>query len=101
MASRDVVHFKMAVHKFEVSSKILKILSWGARAPPAAPYSAVPDFTNVHIILLSQHCHYHWCHNTVLVLPILLVRRISLCYVCKLRLKVWLIRKKLQKHFSC
>ena len=50
---------------------------------------------------LSQHCHYHWCHNAVFVLPTLLVRRISLCYVCKLRLKVWLIRKKLQKHFFC
>ena len=63
--------------------------------------SAVPDFTNVHIILLSQQCHNQWRHNTVLVLPILLVRRVSLCYVCKLRLKVRLIRKKLQKLFSC
>ena len=50
---------------------------------------------------LSQHCHYHWCYNAVFVLPTLLVRRISICYVCKLRLKVWLIRKKRQKHFFC
>ena len=58
-------------------------------------------FTNVHIVisalslpLVSQRC----ARFTNLSL---LVRRISLCYVCKLRLKVWLIRKKLQKHFFC